>query len=38
VMPDRVFVVVRVKGRSLVPGMSVDGVGSHEAFAFDPTG
>ena len=37
ISPQRVFVVVRVRGTSFVPGLNIDGVGSHEAFAFDPT-
>mgnify|MGYP000512608544 CR=1 FL=1 len=33
---DSVTVVVRVSGDSFVPGLNIDGVGSHRALAFDP--
>jgi len=33
---DRVTVAVRVSGRSFLPGFDIDGVGSHEATAFNP--
>lgn len=33
---QRVLVVVRVRGSSFVPGLDIDGVGSHVALALDP--
>lgn len=33
---DSVLVVVRVSGQSFLPGLDIDGVGSHRALAFDP--
>ena len=35
---DTVTVVVRVRGDSVLPGLDIDGVGSHRAGAFDPFG
>ncbi len=35
---DSVVVVVRVRGDSFLPGLNIDGVGSHRALAFDPFG
>ncbi len=38
IVGDSVMVIVRVRGESFLPGFDIDGVGSHQAQAFDPFG